>query len=106
MPHPYGDEIKGIAKATGLPLGLNEFSQYSVLPVFNSTNFSGEVVLYNIFYEVFTVCTSIVAEDPSGMTLIEFLKIVHFIKLQMTFDLLRLGKLYHARNLDFGLFMG
>jgi hypothetical protein len=28
--------------------------------------FSGEVVLYNIFYEVFTVCTSIVAETPEG----------------------------------------
>lgn len=26
----------------------------------------GEVVLYNIFYEVFTVCTSIVAEDKTG----------------------------------------
>jgi len=41
----------------------------------------GEIVLYNIFYEIFTVCTSIVAEDTKG-------------------------KLYHARNLDFGLFMG
>ena len=41
----------------------------------------GEVVLYNIFYEVFTVCTSIVAQDTNG-------------------------KLYHARNLDFGLFLG
>ena len=28
--------------------------------------FSGEVVLYNIFYEVFTVCTSIVAQDKQG----------------------------------------
>ena len=28
--------------------------------------FLGEVVLYNIFYEVFTVCTSIVAEDKTG----------------------------------------
>ena len=27
----------------------------------------GEIVLYNVFYEVFTVCTSIIAEDPSGM---------------------------------------
>lgn len=41
----------------------------------------GEIVLYNIFYEIFTVCTSIVAEDTQG-------------------------KLYHARNLDFGLFLG
>uniref|UniRef100_A0A8C5LQ97 Acid ceramidase n=1 Tax=Leptobrachium leishanense TaxID=445787 RepID=A0A8C5LQ97_9ANUR len=38
-------------------------------------------LLYNIFYEIFTVCTSVVAEDPSG-------------------------KLYHARNLDFGLLLG
>uniref|UniRef100_A0A8B9RL50 Acid ceramidase n=1 Tax=Astyanax mexicanus TaxID=7994 RepID=A0A8B9RL50_ASTMX len=43
--------------------------------------FLGEVVLYNIFYEVFTVCTSVVAEDLKG-------------------------NLYHARNMDFGLFMG
>jgi hypothetical protein len=27
---------------------------------------AGEVLLYNIFYEVFTVCTSIVAQDNSG----------------------------------------
>ncbi len=36
--------------------------------VFKSHNhlFSGEVVLFNIFYEVFTVCTSLVAEDVNG----------------------------------------
>uniref|UniRef100_A0A669DA31 Acid ceramidase n=1 Tax=Oreochromis niloticus TaxID=8128 RepID=A0A669DA31_ORENI len=39
------------------------------------------IVLFNIFYEVFTVCTSIVAEDKKG-------------------------NLIHGRNLDFGLFMG
>jgi len=61
LPQPYADEIRGIANVTGIPLG--------------------EIVLYNIFYEVFTVCTSIVAEDEQG-------------------------KLYHARNLDFGLFLG
>ncbi|CAB3980976.1 Hypothetical predicted protein [Paramuricea clavata] len=61
LPDPYGRELKGISAATGIPLG--------------------EVVLYNIFYEVFTVCTSIVAETPKG-------------------------ELYHARNLDFGLFLG
>ena len=43
--------------------------------------FLGDIVLYNIFYEVFTVCTSIVAHDDKGT-------------------------MYHARNLDFGLFMG
>ena len=35
----------------------------------------------NIFYEVFTVCTSILAQAGDGT-------------------------LYHGRNLDFGLFMG
>ncbi|XP_064607655.1 acid ceramidase-like [Liolophura sinensis] len=58
---PYADEMRGIANATGLPLG--------------------EVVFYNVFYELFTFCTSIVAQDSSG-------------------------KLFHARNLDFGLFLG
>uniref|UniRef100_K1RLU6 Acid ceramidase n=1 Tax=Magallana gigas TaxID=29159 RepID=K1RLU6_MAGGI len=61
LPQPYADEMRGLAEATGIPLG--------------------EIVLYNIFYELFTVCTSIVAEDPSG-------------------------KLFHVRNLDFGLFLG
>ena len=41
----------------------------------------GEVALYNVFYELFTLCTSIIEEDKSG-------------------------QLYHARNLDFGLFLG
>jgi len=61
FPQPYADEIRGIASATGLPLG--------------------DILLYNIFYEIDTVCTSIVAEDEHG-------------------------KLYHARNLDFGDFLG
>uniref|UniRef100_A0A669B7L3 Acid ceramidase n=1 Tax=Oreochromis niloticus TaxID=8128 RepID=A0A669B7L3_ORENI len=61
LPSPFNEEIRGIAAASGVPLG--------------------EVVLFNIFYEVFTVCTSIVAEDKKG-------------------------NLIHGRNLDFGLFMG
>jgi len=61
FPQPYADELRGIANVTGVPLG--------------------EIVLYNIFYEVFTVCTSIVAQDEQN-------------------------QLYHARNLDFGLFLG
>uniref|UniRef100_A0A8C2JRV4 Acid ceramidase n=1 Tax=Cyprinus carpio TaxID=7962 RepID=A0A8C2JRV4_CYPCA len=61
LPQPFSDEIKGIAAVSGIPLG--------------------EITLFNIFYEVFTVCTSIVAEDFNG-------------------------NIYHARNLDFGLFMG
>ncbi|GMR52772.1 hypothetical protein PMAYCL1PPCAC_22967 [Pristionchus mayeri] len=58
---PYQDEIASIAKATDIPLG--------------------EIVMYNIFYEIFTVCTSVIAHDDNG-------------------------KMYHARNLDFGLFLG
>ncbi|XP_031549025.1 acid ceramidase-like [Actinia tenebrosa] len=61
LPSPYKEEIIGLSKASGIPIG--------------------EVLLYNIFYEIFTVCTSIVAQDKQG-------------------------KLYHARNLDFGLFLG
>ncbi|XP_065127838.1 N-acylsphingosine amidohydrolase (acid ceramidase) 1a isoform X1 [Paramisgurnus dabryanus] len=61
LPYPFDEEIKGIAAVSGVPLG--------------------EIALFNIFYEVFTVCTSLVAEDPKG-------------------------NIYHARNLDFGLFMG
>ena len=61
MPEPFGEELKGIAFDSGLPLG--------------------DIVLYNIFYEIFTVCTSIVGKDANGTT-------------------------FHARNLDFGLFVG
>uniref|UniRef100_A0A8C3LSS7 Acid ceramidase n=2 Tax=Phasianidae TaxID=9005 RepID=A0A8C3LSS7_CHRPC len=61
LPYPFNEELQGIANSSGIPLG--------------------EIVIFNIFYEIFTVCTSIVAEDSTG-------------------------KLYHARNLDFGLFLG
>ncbi|XP_017559592.1 N-acylsphingosine amidohydrolase (acid ceramidase) 1a isoform X1 [Pygocentrus nattereri] len=61
LPYPFNEEIKGLAAVSGVPLG--------------------EVVLFNIFYEIFTVCTSVVVEDLKG-------------------------NIYHARNLDFGLFMG
>lgn len=61
LPSPYREELNGIADTTGVPLG--------------------EIVLYNIFYEIFTVCTSVIAQDDSG-------------------------HIYHARNLDFGLFLG
>lgn len=37
--------------------------------------------MYNIFYEIFTLCTSIVGVDTNG-------------------------NMYHGRNLDFGLFLG
>uniref|UniRef100_A0A8C0J223 Acid ceramidase n=1 Tax=Chelonoidis abingdonii TaxID=106734 RepID=A0A8C0J223_CHEAB len=49
LPYPFNEELKGIASASGIPLG--------------------EIVLFNIFYEIFTVCTSIVAEDKSGKEL-------------------------------------
>ncbi|BFZ24631.1 hypothetical protein BsWGS_27670 [Bradybaena similaris] len=61
LPYPFAGEISGFANDSGINLG--------------------ELLLYNLFYEFFTVCTSIVAEDPNGT-------------------------LYHARNLDFGLFLG
>ncbi|OQR68738.1 N-acylsphingosine amidohydrolase (acid ceramidase)-like, partial [Tropilaelaps mercedesae] len=61
LPSPYREELQSLAALTGMPLG--------------------EVVLYNAFYEFFTVCTSIVAQNPQGQIL-------------------------HGRNLDFGLFLG
>lgn len=61
LPEPYSTEIASIAKVTKIPLG--------------------EIILYNIFYEVFTFCTSVIVQDYKG-------------------------NLYHGRNLDFGIFMG
>jgi len=61
MRYPFGEEMKGIARAGNITLS--------------------DVVMFNVFYELFTFCTSIVAEDGNG-------------------------KLYHVRNLDFGIFMG
>lgn len=61
LPYPYYEEIVGIAGYSNLP--------------------PSAIVLYNVFYEIFTLCTSIVAQDPSG-------------------------NIIHARNLDTGLFLG
>eukprot|EP00042_Codosiga_hollandica_P045082 m.453245 g.453245 ORF g.453245 m.453245 type:complete len:399 (+) comp56932_c0_seq2:71-1267(+) len=61
LPGDIGAEMLGVAAATGLDIG--------------------EVFLYNIFYEVSSLCTSIIAQDSNG-------------------------NVYHARNLDFGLFLG
>lgn len=61
LPYPFYEEMVGISALSGLPLSL--------------------VTMYNIFYEAFTLCTSIIAQDPSGY-------------------------LYHGRNLDTGLFLG
>ncbi|XP_011949073.1 PREDICTED: acid ceramidase [Cercocebus atys] len=46
FPGPFEEEMKGIAAVTDIPLG--------------------EIISYNIFYEFFTLCTSIVAEDKKG----------------------------------------
>ncbi|KAG0722934.1 Acid ceramidase [Chionoecetes opilio] len=61
LPSPYREEIEGISGASGLP--------------------AAEITLYNIFYEVFSFCTSVIVQDSTG-------------------------RLYHGRNLDFGLFLG
>lgn len=76
LPYPFSDEIKGIAAVSGVPLGkkikmcstpyfvtfYKNVQLTSALFVYNV----GEVALFNIFYEVFTVCTSVVAEDDKG----------------------------------------
>jgi len=61
LPEPYLSELKGVARAVDISLG--------------------EITLYNIFYEVFSVCTSLISQGEDG-------------------------KILHARNLDFGLFLG
>lgn len=58
MPAEYAQEMQGVARGSMLDIG--------------------DVVLYNIFYELFTFCTSIVAQDTQG-------------------------NVFHGRNLDFGL---
>ena len=61
LPSPYRSEMAGIADASGMTID--------------------EVTIYNIFYELFTLCTSVVVQDSQG-------------------------NLHHGRNLDFGLFLG
>uniref|UniRef100_G3T2H6 Acid ceramidase n=1 Tax=Loxodonta africana TaxID=9785 RepID=G3T2H6_LOXAF len=61
LPSPYEEELKGIAAVTEIPLG--------------------EIISFNIFYELFTLCTSIITEDKEG-------------------------HLLHGRNMDFGVFLG
>jgi len=58
LPEDFGEELAGIADATGIDSAL--------------------IFIYNIFYTVFGACTSIVAEDAEG-------------------------SIWHARNLDFGI---
>ncbi|XP_005377945.1 PREDICTED: acid ceramidase-like [Chinchilla lanigera] len=61
FPSPYEEEMRGIADVTKIPLG--------------------EIISFNIFYELFTMCTSIITEDKKG-------------------------HLLHVRNLDFGISFG
>ncbi|PSN57281.1 Acid ceramidase [Blattella germanica] len=61
LPKPYYEELVGIAGATNMSLG--------------------EITLFNVFYEFFSLCTSIVMQDKDN-------------------------HMYHGRNLDFGLFLG
>ena len=44
FPADYGAELQGIANATGINIAY--------------------IIIYNIFYEVSSLCTSIVAQDP------------------------------------------
>lgn len=85
LPHPFNDEIKGIAAVSGIPLGKKThmvlcslFSNHKKCPIdlccfvyFIFFYNLGEVVLFNIFYEVFTVCTSVVAEDDNGWSFVQ-----------------------------------
>lgn len=61
LPQDYVDEMKSISSGSGLDFG--------------------DIVLFNVFYEAFSACTSIVAKDGKGGVI-------------------------HARNMDFGLFLG
>jgi len=61
LPRDYVEEMQGLAKAAKVDFG--------------------EIVLFNVFYELFSACTSIIAQGENG-------------------------DLIHARNLDFGLFVG
>lgn len=61
LPATFYQEIEGMANAINVTVG--------------------EATLFNVFYEFFSVCTSIVAQSPDG-------------------------QIYHARNLDFGLLLG
>uniref|UniRef100_A0A1B6E234 Acid ceramidase n=2 Tax=Clastoptera arizonana TaxID=38151 RepID=A0A1B6E234_9HEMI len=62
LPLEYYSELVGISQLSGLSVG--------------------EVTLFNVFYEFFSVCTSIIMQENNC------------------------GKLYLGRNLDFGLFLG
>jgi acid ceramidase len=81
LPAPYGDEMKGISQVTGLSLGTNKNQRHTTFMYGCRSIFSGEIVLYNIFYEISSLCTSVVGQDTYG-------------------------RIIHGRSLDFGLLMG
>uniref|UniRef100_A0A8D9EV87 Acid ceramidase n=2 Tax=Cacopsylla melanoneura TaxID=428564 RepID=A0A8D9EV87_9HEMI len=61
LPRVYYEELAGVARDSGVTIG--------------------EMTVFNLFYEFFSFCTSIVMEGKDG-------------------------QMYHGRNLDFGLFLG
>lgn len=60
-----GFHLVRIQKSSQLPTSLFLKMSGWPLPFFYNV---GEVALFNIFYEVFTVCTSVVAEDDKGVS--------------------------------------
>lgn len=83
LPWVFSRTIKYLAKKyfDEIPEDIGDFGKEMI----GISNYSGidlyEVVLYNIFYEVFSLCTSVVTENVYHDTII------------------------HARNLDFGVLM-
>lgn len=91
LPSPFGEEIKGIAAVSGVPLGekTQTFWNFQILvtleqkmPRWRPLSNLGEVVLFNIFYEVFTVCTSIVAEDDKGGSSVR-IRLIFLLKIML-----------------------
>ena len=77
FPKDWGQEIEGIASTLGAQVD--------------------DVFLYNIAYELFGLCTSIVAQDDNGTLSL------HLSLLTPNKNVMCAGHLYHGRNLDFGL---
>ena len=67
------------------------FNKYfSLREIFNNFSFSffpGEIILYNVYYEINPFCTSIIGQDDTGTvaTLIYYLKI-HFLSTRANLD--------------------
>ncbi len=81
LPWIFSRPIKYLAKTyfEEIPKDLGEYGK-EMIGISNSSNINlYEIVLYNIFYEVFSLCTSVVVSSENNII--------------------------HARNLDFGVFM-